>query len=127
MSSWRPSRTGRHRSVPSRLPRVLDHRLVGLSGRHLMEAGNLSCRLVPARTTQLAGAPRAHATSRSASLPVIALLVLALTQGLMWSTFTAPLNGPDEPAHVAYVQYLAETGHGPHNGPGSGSVSTEIA
>jgi 4-amino-4-deoxy-L-arabinose transferase-like glycosyltransferase len=60
-------------------------------------------------------------------VPLAVLLVLALAQGLMWSTFTAPLNGPDEPAHVAYAQYLAETGHGPHNGVGGGSVSTEIA
>jgi 4-amino-4-deoxy-L-arabinose transferase-like glycosyltransferase len=40
---------------------------------------------------------------------------------------TTPLEGPDEPAHVAYAQHLAETGHGPSNAVRQGIVSTEIA
>ena len=27
-----------------------------------------------------------------------------------WSLWTPPLQSPDEPVHVYYVQYLAETG-----------------
>jgi 4-amino-4-deoxy-L-arabinose transferase-like glycosyltransferase len=55
------------------------------------------------------------------------LLVLAALQGLAWSLATAPLHGPDEPAHVAYAQLLAETGHGPKATTGTRSVSTEVA
>jgi 4-amino-4-deoxy-L-arabinose transferase-like glycosyltransferase len=64
---------------------------------------------------------------RRTPLPLAILLVLALIQGLAWAMTTAPLQGPDEPQHVAYTQYLAETGHGPSTGPGSGPVSTEVA
>jgi 4-amino-4-deoxy-L-arabinose transferase-like glycosyltransferase len=60
-------------------------------------------------------------------MPLVVLLVFALVQGLAWSVMTAPLQGPDEPAHVAYAQHLAETGHGPSNAVKQGSVSTEIA
>jgi 4-amino-4-deoxy-L-arabinose transferase-like glycosyltransferase len=64
---------------------------------------------------------------RRTPLPLAILLVLALVQGLAWAAMTAPLQGPDEPAHVAYAQHLAETGHGPSNAPRAGSVSSEIA
>jgi hypothetical protein len=40
---------------------------------------------------------------------------------------TAPLNGPDEVAHFAYAEYLAETGHGPNGGGGNGPESTSAA
>lgn len=33
---------------------------------------------------------------------------LALARGLVWSAAVPPLEGMDEPAHVAYVQFLAE-------------------
>jgi 4-amino-4-deoxy-L-arabinose transferase-like glycosyltransferase len=60
-------------------------------------------------------------------VPLVILLVFALVQGLAWSAMTVPLNGPDETAHVAYVQHLAETGHGPDETRGTGIVSTELA
>jgi 4-amino-4-deoxy-L-arabinose transferase-like glycosyltransferase len=63
---------------------------------------------------------------RSTSLPLALLLALALIQGLAWSFMTGPLQGPDEPGHVAYVQYLAETGHGPSTAERGGAVSSEI-
>jgi 4-amino-4-deoxy-L-arabinose transferase-like glycosyltransferase len=58
-------------------------------------------------------------------LPLAVLLVLAALQGVAWATFTAPLNGPDEPAHIAYAQHLAETGNGPNATSGTGVVSAE--
>lgn len=48
------------------------------------------------------------------------LLVLTALQGIAWSVATAPLNGPDELAHFAYVQHLAETGDGPQRGDVAG-------
>lgn len=55
------------------------------------------------------------------------VLVLALCQGLLWAAFTAPLNGPDEAEHAAYVQAVAETGRGPKRVGGTGSYSTELS
>lgn len=48
--------------------------------------------------------------------PLAALLVAATLLSLGWILFTPALQGPDETGHVAYVQYLAETGHGPTTG-----------
>ncbi|MDP9317786.1 MAG: DUF2142 domain-containing protein, partial [Actinomycetota bacterium] len=59
--------------------------------------------------------------------PLTLLLALVLVQGLAWSATTAPFNGPDEPAHIAYAQLVAETGHGPKKSDGTGSVSSEVA
>jgi predicted membrane protein DUF2142 len=57
--------------------------------------------------------------------PLVVLLVVAGLQGLAWAVFTAPLNGPDEQAHAAYAQHLAETGDGPQRGGRGGSLSRE--
>jgi hypothetical protein len=56
-----------------------------------------------------------------------ALLAAATLLSLGWILFMPALQGPDETGHVAYVQYLAETGHGPTTGdtPG-GSQSQEL-
>ena len=51
-------------------------------------------------------------------MPLVVLLAIAGLQGLAWATFTAPLQGPDEPAHAAYAQLIAETGHGPKRDSG---------
>jgi 4-amino-4-deoxy-L-arabinose transferase-like glycosyltransferase len=65
--------------------------------------------------------------ARALPMPLVVLLVFALIQGLAWSVMTAPLQGPDEPAHFAYAQHLAETGHGPSTAVRGGSVSSEMA
>ncbi len=40
---------------------------------------------------------------------VLALLVvLAVAKGLLWAAIVPPLASPDEPAHVAYAQFMAE-------------------
>jgi hypothetical protein len=51
-------------------------------------------------------------------LGVAALLTVA------WTFTTAPFQGPDEPAHFGYAQYLAETGHRPTNANGGHPDST---
>lgn len=60
----------------------------------------------------------------------LAFAALALLIGLAWSVATAPLDGPDEAGHVAYVQLLAETGDGPQRDRGTptgvGQYSTQI-
>ncbi|HEU4974702.1 MAG TPA: DUF2142 domain-containing protein [Baekduia sp.] len=41
---------------------------------------------------------------------VLAVFVVALANGLLWSLLTPPFEVPDETAHIAYAQHLAETG-----------------
>lgn len=59
--------------------------------------------------------------------PALAVL-LALTAllGVGWTSATAPFSGPDEIAHFAYVQHLAETGDGPQREGGVLAQSSEI-
>ena len=52
------------------------------------------------------------------------LLVVAAVHGTAWAVVTAPWNGPDEVAHFAYAEHLAQTGHGPQRSEGDGSQST---
>ena len=69
---------------------------------------------------------RAVAPVRALHPALVVLLVLAAAHGVAWAVVTAPLNGPDESAHVAYVQDLAENHHAPSRQTGTGSVSTEV-
>jgi hypothetical protein len=63
--------------------------------------------------------------ARTVPRPLAALLVMATFQVVAWILVLPPFQGPDEDAHFAYVQHLAETGERPGR-PGSGfSVSTE--
>jgi 4-amino-4-deoxy-L-arabinose transferase-like glycosyltransferase len=57
----------------------------------------------------------------------VVLLVLAAAHGIAWAIVTAPLNGPDESAHFAYAQNLAENGEAPSREGGNGSQSTAAA
>ena len=57
--------------------------------------------------------------------PLLAILAAAAVQMCAWALTTAPLQGPDEIGHAAYVQQLAETGHGPNTGPRGGPISSE--
>jgi hypothetical protein len=52
------------------------------------------------------------------------LLAVAALHGTAWAVVTAPWNGPDEVAHFAYAEQLAQTGHGPQRSGGNGSQST---
>ena len=70
---------------------------------------------------------RAVAPLRALHPALVVLLVLAAAHGVAWAVVTAPLNGPDESAHFAYAQDLAENHHAPSRQTGTGSVSTEAA
>src|SRR3954447_4977639 len=63
---------------------------------------------------------------RSTPRALVVLLVLAAAHGVAWAVVTAPLNGPDESAHFAYAQDLAENHHAPSRLSGTGSESTEL-
>jgi 4-amino-4-deoxy-L-arabinose transferase-like glycosyltransferase len=65
---------------------------------------------------------------RAVPRPLIALLVMATIQVAAWMLVLPPFQGPDEDAHFAYVQHLAETGERPNpGGSGTKSYSTEQA
>jgi hypothetical protein len=63
---------------------------------------------------------------RSVPLGLWILLAVAALHGSAWAFVTAPLNGPDETSHVAYVQSLSEAGEGPKRGEGNGAWSSEV-
>ena len=46
-------------------------------------------------------------------LPLAVILLVAAIGQVAWSLATAPLQGPDEDSHVAYVQRMVETGELP--------------
>jgi len=54
------------------------------------------------------------------------LLALTALHSVAWALVTAPLQGPDEPQHVAYAQYLAETGKRPSPVSGARPESTQL-
>jgi 4-amino-4-deoxy-L-arabinose transferase-like glycosyltransferase len=61
-------------------------------------------------------------------LPLRLILVVAAVEMACWISFTPPWQGPDESAHFAYAQHLAEIGDPPvKNFPqiGAGSKSTQ--
>ena len=82
----------------------------------------------PGRAHGLRGLPaRTAARVRSAPRALVVLLVIAAAHGVAWAVVTAPLNGPDEGAHFAYAQDLAENGNVPSRDGGTGAYSTDAA
>src|SRR3954451_5943136 len=73
----------------------------------------------------MAVAAQTSERARKLRLPSPLLLLLAVTflLGLAWAAATPPLQGPDEEAHLGYVQYLAETGNTP-SGAGPGTLDS---
>ena len=64
--------------------------------------------------------------ARSVPRPFVALMAIAAIQVVAWALVLPPFQGPDEDAHFAYVQKLAETGSGPAANSGNGrAVSSE--
>jgi hypothetical protein len=53
--------------------------------------------------------------------------LLAVLNAVCWSVITPPFEAPDEPAHIAYVQQLAETGELPSTREGPYSSQEEAA
>ena len=91
------------------------------------------------RAPRLAGAARSptHATKsrrlgaravalvRACPLALFLLVLVAFVHAAAYAVATAPYSGPDEDAHVGYVQYFAETGRSPERNSGTGTLSTE--
>ena len=134
--SWMPG-AGRWRSRCSSHRRAIGWRRAPRGGRlrpPSFSDGLLDCCAVavasnlPRVRRRRAGAVLPWLRSRAVAtpFPLVVLAVVALAQGVAWSVATAPLNGPDEVAHAAYAQYVAETGNGPFKNVGIGSTSTEM-
>ncbi len=62
---------------------------------------------------------RIRAALHRVPLSLAVLLAVAAVLSLSWSLATAPLQGPDETEHVAYVAHLAETGSIPSSTTGN--------
>jgi 4-amino-4-deoxy-L-arabinose transferase-like glycosyltransferase len=62
----------------------------------------------------------------AAPRPLKILMVVAFIHALAWTVAVAPLTGPDEANHAAYIQHVAETGHGVQFSDGSGTYSTQL-
>lgn len=58
--------------------------------------------------------------------PLALLLVVAVVQSVAWDVAIPPFQGPDEAAHFAVVQHLAETGNLPSPNSGGGPDSKEV-
>ncbi|TML30116.1 MAG: hypothetical protein E6G30_03410, partial [Actinobacteria bacterium] len=52
------------------------------------------------------------------SRTALACAAVAFLNALAWLLLTPPFQVPDEPQHLAYAQYLAETGKLPRHIPG---------
>ena len=63
-------------------------------------------------------------TQRRPPAPLLFLLAATLLIGIVWTFVLPPFQAPDEPAHVAYVQSIAERGALP-GAAGRPSASTE--
>jgi hypothetical protein len=57
---------------------------------------------------------------RAVPRPLALLLAAAAILTVAWAFTTAPFQAPDEPAHFAYTQHIAETGHKPAVTGGNG-------
>jgi len=52
--------------------------------------------------------------------------LVAILAGTSWALLVPPFQVPDEPAHFAYTQYLAEAGEPPRGEPGKRAYSQEL-
>jgi 4-amino-4-deoxy-L-arabinose transferase-like glycosyltransferase len=82
-------------------------------------------RLVLARAGP-AGAP-SPAGRRPLGVPAAAwgIATIAVVSGFVWAVLVPPWQAPDEIAHFAYAQYLAETGHTSVDPHATSNYSTE--
>src|SRR5215211_1869445 len=69
---------------------------------------------------------RPNAKTGRPPAPLACLLLVATILGCTWALVIPPFQAPDENAHVAYAQSLAERGELPGD-PGWASMSTEQA
>jgi hypothetical protein len=105
----------------------------GLLGRRSGVMADALSRMAPGaiRARTRGRSPRAVARGglarvRAAPRPLAFLLVVAAIQVVAWTLVMPPFQAPDEMAHFAYIQHLAETGEAPEQTGGSGAnVSSE--
>lgn len=83
--------------------------------------------LVALRRAPRALAGRVRHRRRRVPTILALLLVAAGLQSLAWDVALPAFQGPDEDAHFAYVQHLAETGTIPSSSIGNAPNSTEVA
>jgi 4-amino-4-deoxy-L-arabinose transferase-like glycosyltransferase len=79
------------------------------------------------RTEEMSAMRRARARERRPRLPTAAWVccLVALLNGIAWGLITPLFQTPDEAGHVAYVQYVAETGKPPTGRSGLSHFSQE--
>ena len=79
------------------------------------------------RTEEMSAMRRAPARERRPRLPTAAWVcfLVALLNGIAWGLITPLFQTPDEAGHVAYVQYVAETGKPPTGRSGLSHFSQE--
>ncbi|QEC46250.1 hypothetical protein FSW04_00780 [Baekduia soli] len=68
---------------------------------------------------------RVRATLTRVPLPLALMLGVAAVLSLSWGLATAPLQGPDESDHIAYVEHLAQTGKIPSATTGNASFAAD--
>ena len=74
----------------------------------------------PALTQTAAARPGLRAALRRVPRAAWACAAVAMLNAVVWAMLTPPFHVPDEPQHVAYAQYFAETGKLPR--PVQGTV-----
>jgi Predicted membrane protein (DUF2142) len=80
-----------------------------------------------AAATIAVGVVLGRAGTRAIPRGALACGVVAALSAACWSVITPPFQTPDEPAHFAYVQLLAETGRLPDSSAGGISREEEAA
>jgi 4-amino-4-deoxy-L-arabinose transferase-like glycosyltransferase len=81
----------------------------------------------PDRTLEPRSPAIPSARARRVPIPLAALLAATLIFGVAWAFVIPPFQAPDEPAHFAYVQSLAEASSFPQGVVGRPFLSTEMA
>jgi hypothetical protein len=94
----------------------------------LIAARSLLLELQPAHTGRPAAGDRRRISAwrlRSVPRGALTCALVAALNAVCWSLITPPFQAPDEPAHFAYVQQLAETGRLPSSNGGTVSKEQE--
>lgn len=79
----------------------------------------------PARLARQSRPAALRAQLRRVPPALLVLLAVAALQSLAWDMSLPAFQGPDEDAHFAYVQHLAESGELPSSSSGGSPVSTQ--
>jgi 4-amino-4-deoxy-L-arabinose transferase-like glycosyltransferase len=88
-------------------------------------AGDIGSRVVALETSPIKRRAWLRAQARRVPQAGYAIAVAAFAVTLAWSLLTPPFQVPDETSHIAYVQYLAETGDLPTEVAGTAAFAPE--